>query len=289
MHDSSASDERAWMKECGIRISRERRLPLLMTASVDPRGMLGANFSPAVREKMYIDALGFYLDELAGDEYGKIVFVENSGWDLASIKGRLGCRANDRVEFMSLDPGGFDVRRGKGFNEFLLVSQAIRRSDAVQRAGAFLKVTGRYPVFNIKMFVRDAGDALYRRGQLFYGDIKDHGLYEIMHLPWNGRIGSSVLFASTVDAWRSGIEPRMVKLDDRAGYWAEHLIYDYLMECRRSGLPVSCRFRRELQCGGLKGSNGKGIGFSKNNMSIKERLNRFVGNAIRICMPWFWF
>ena len=266
-----------------------RSLPILMTATVDTRGMAGADFTSEEREGMYLDAIRFYLNTVPDYGRKRLVFVENSGWDLGRMEEKLGESLRGRVEFLSLDPSGFNIARGKGYNEFLLVSQAVRRSESIRKAGAFLKVTGRYPIYNIKRFLREAERAIYGRDCGFYGDIKDHGLYDFLHLPITGHIGSSILFASTVRSWIDGIEPRIERLDDAGGYWSEHLIYDYLMECRRSGRPVSCRFSRELRCGGLKGSKGTGIAFSKRNDSLKETINRHVGNLVRITMPWFWF
>ena len=38
-------------------------MPLLLTASIDTRGMRGAMFSAEERERMYIDTLNFYISE----------------------------------------------------------------------------------------------------------------------------------------------------------------------------------------------------------------------------------
>ena len=39
------------------------KLPILMTASVSTRGMIGADFSDAEREKMYLETLAYYIKE----------------------------------------------------------------------------------------------------------------------------------------------------------------------------------------------------------------------------------
>jgi len=272
-----------------MRISYERELPVLMTASVDTRGMKGADFSAQERERMYLDTIRHYLSDQALGHRRKFIFAENSGWDLESMGSKLGPMADDRVEFVALDPLEFDISRGKGWNEFRLISRTVERSEVIRTAGAFLKVTGRYPVFNLAHCLREAETALWGRGCVFYGDIKDHRLYEWLHLPWPGHIGTSVLFASTVDAWTQGVVPMCERLDDESGYWAEHLIYDFLTLCRKKGKSVVCRFGRELVCGGMKGSKGGSAGYSKSNASLKERVNRGLGNLIRILFPDFWF
>ena len=55
-------------------------LPILLTASVETRGMKGAKFSAREREKMYVDTLNYYISDLSkrkGDFI--LVFAENSG------------------------------------------------------------------------------------------------------------------------------------------------------------------------------------------------------------------
>lgn len=61
------------------------KIPLLLTATINPNGMKGAKFAPEERLQMYVEALNFYIDKLSeysienGTQY--IVFAENSGFD----------------------------------------------------------------------------------------------------------------------------------------------------------------------------------------------------------------
>ncbi len=267
------------------------RLPLLMTASVDTRGMKGADFSAESREGMYVETLRFYEREVLSADGSRIVFAENSGWDISRIAERSGLAGDGRVEFVSLDPDGFDTGRGKGWNEFRLITQAAERSAAIRDSGAFLKVTGRYPVYNIGHFISRMSEQVLDGGKVFCGDMKDHGLYELLHLGWPGRIATSVLFAASLDEWRNVIAKMGEKLDDEAGYWSEHLLYDY-MKRKLASNPgsVCCRFDRELDCGGMQGTSRRGgMFFSKRNNSLRAKANRLLGNVIRRCFPWFWF
>ena len=61
-----------------------------MTASVDTRGMKGAMFAATEREKMYVESVQFYLDTICRDPRQKIVFCDNSGWNLASLREKVG-------------------------------------------------------------------------------------------------------------------------------------------------------------------------------------------------------
>lgn len=50
--------------------------PILLTGSVDTRGMKGAEFSAEEREKMYIDTLNYYISDLSKrKDYFILVFA----------------------------------------------------------------------------------------------------------------------------------------------------------------------------------------------------------------------
>ena len=149
-------------------------LPLLMTASVSTRGMKGARYTDEERERMYVEALTFYIHHLLrADPQQVIVFVENSGWDLQRIQRLLPPFDHARLDFISLPPDAFDVSQGKGYNELLLINMAVECSAFIWEAGAFFKVTGRYPIFNLALFIAEAAEAI-NRGAVWYCDVKDH-------------------------------------------------------------------------------------------------------------------
>lgn len=264
-------------------------LPLLMTASVSTRGMIGADFSDEERETMYVTTLQYYIEHvLKGHPERKIVFAENSGWDKDRILKRIS--GGGVIEYISLNPGHFDISRGKGYNELILINEAIEKSKFISEAGAFIKVTGRYPIYNIAYFIDSASRFIYEKGGVFYGDMKDHRLYDWMRLGWCGHAGYAVLFASTIENYRKNIGSKYETLNDQEGSLLEGLLYDYMAPFRKSrSAGVLCRFKREPICGGLQGSNMAAASFSKSNDSLKSRIMRFVGNCIRTFTPWFWF
>ena len=270
-----------------------KKLPILMTASVSTRGMKGACFSDEERERMYVETLRFYKDEVLCKDAGrKIVFVENSGWDLTRIKTSVEGFEN-QVEFISLPIEGFDISKGKGYNEVLMINATLRKSLFIKATGAFLKVTGRYPVYNIDYFLNHA-EWYFSDGGEYYGDMKDHRIYDILFpnntAKWNGHAAYTVLFATTVDFYMRWLSSTYENCCDSCGNYIECVWHKALIGFRGKGNSgVSLRFGREPVCGGMQGSDAKTIAFSRKNDSLKSRVQRFVGNAIRIFTPWFWF
>lgn len=262
-------------------------LPILMTASVSTRGMKGASYTDEEREKMYVDTLNYYLSQLIEGE--KIVFAENSGWSYESIKAKIECTDTDKVEFISLNPDMFDIAKGKGYNELLLINMAIEKSLSIQQSGAFFKVTGRYPIKNLQYFLKKASKMILQEGYEFYGDMKDHKLYEWLRTGWCGHSGEARLFGCNISYFREKLGCRYMELNDYEGRLVEGLLFDVMKSSLANGEKVSCRFNREPIFSGFEGSIVNAITFTKNQNSYKAKFKRFVGNAIRLFTPWFKF
>ncbi len=261
-------------------------IPVLMTASVSTRGMKGACFTDSEREDMYAEALSYYASTLLRNPAARIVFAENSGWDLSRLSQRLPKETATQVEFIALPPEEFDISKGKGYNEVLLISKAIDRSAVIKPAGAFLKVTGRYPIYNLPFFVKHA-TKIIGQGKSLYCDIKDHKLYDWLRLGWNGHACDCRIFASTVKFFEENIGSRYAECNDYKGLHLEGLMFRVVKI--NGGGGIYDRFPREPHFGGLEGSNVQALTFSKQQDSFKGKTKRFIGNIIRLTMPWFKF
>ena len=262
-------------------------IPVLMTASVSTRGMKGACFTDEEREAMYVSALAYYVEHLlkADDQYA-IVFAENSGWNLERIKSQLPEHDELRIEFISLPPDEFDIAKGKGYNELLLITKALQQSVLIGKANGFFKVTGRYPIYNIRRFL-DKADRFIReqKGDL-YADIKDHPLYDLLRLGWCGHAFDCRLFGARVDYYLECMAPLYVRCNDYTGPLLENVLFDLVK--RKKG-KLSLRFDREPHFGGMEGSDIAAVSFSKKQDSLQGKIKRMMGNCIRICLPWFKF
>jgi len=147
---------------------------------------------------MYVETLNYYIHVLLSDKRQHIVFAENSGWNMDHLKEQLIDYDSDRLLFISLSPELFDISKGKGYNELLMMNMAISDSQVIQDAGGFVKVTGRYPIYNILYFVKKATSAL-ESGKDLYCDVKDHSLYDRLRLGWSGHSFYSVLYGGRND------------------------------------------------------------------------------------------
>lgn len=270
----------------------ETNIPILMTASVSTRGMKGACFTDEEREKMYIDTLDFYLSNLLKENPSQaIVFAENSGWDLNGLQSKLQNRnltGGGNLEFISLSPELFNISKGKGYNEMILMTETVKRSKLIGKAGCFFKVTGRYPIYNLGYYLPKATQALLTDGYDLFCDIKDHKIYDWIGNGWNGHSFDCRLFAVTNNYYLNKLAPLYASCDD---YKGAHLLEDILFKAVKtdSSLKVIDRFKREPVLGGFAGHSINAISFSQSHNSTKEKVKRFIGNSIRTLTPWFKF
>lgn len=265
-------------------------IPILLTASVDTRGMSGAKFAAAEREQMYVDTLNYYIDDLGkrGGNY-ELVFAENSGWNKHSILSKLHKADNVFIEYLAIDPVLFDQSKGKGYNEMLLLDIASQQSTTVKDCGAFFKLTGRFPILNLHALLCE----VEKRGgktMHFYADCKDHNVYDWLHMPINGHAGECRFYAVSLDFWNKHFRGRYIELDDFRG----PLIEDFFLQVMRSvkgQRGVSCRYRTQAAFSGNGGhSLGNGLSFfySTDNDSSLMKFKRGLRQVMRWCLPWWW-
>ena len=214
------------------RLQDIKPLPVLMTASVSTRGMKNAYYSDEERERMYVETLNYYIKHLMSDVRQSIVFCDNSGWDLNHLMLNLlnlDSYDSNRLTFISLPPESFDISKGKGYNELLMMNMAVSKSQTIQDAGGFVKVTGRYPVYNLPYFVKKATEAL-KDGKVMYCDVKDHHIYDWLRLGWSGHSFYSVLYGVSNEYYMQNIAPKYKILNDYDGPLVEEMLYQLMNE-----------------------------------------------------------
>lgn len=267
-------------------------MPLLLTASIDTRGMRGAMFSAEERERMYVDTFNFYISEFEKKGIrGQIVFAENSGWDKISVLRQLRTSLRVEIEYIALPAERFVQEKGKSYNELLMMDLAIEKSDFIARAGRFFKLTGRFPILNALGLVEEAERWGKAQGSLrFYADCKDHRLFDWLGININGHVGESRYYAVSTDFWVSHFRGRYEEMNDYEGRIVENLILD-VIRATKSEHGVHCRYRKQARFTGSGGhtlGNGSAFFHSTDNDSLAIRAKLGVRQLIRWTLPWLW-
>jgi hypothetical protein len=133
-------------------------LPLILTATIQVRTDIRATPRRDIDSRLndYKTSLGRWLGNPA---VMSVVFVENSGFDLSSLKAIARAVPTKQVEFLSFDCPTFNgARGGKSFGEMLCFEFCLAHSELLKSATNFLKATGRYYVPNAQSLMRFLAD-----------------------------------------------------------------------------------------------------------------------------------
>jgi hypothetical protein len=238
-----------------------RTVALLLTATIDPGAtILVVRREPLLRLEDYRFALESWLSSEAAV---RIVFCENSAYDLAALRRLCAPETGREVEFISFSGNEHGATRGKGYAELGIIEYAMRSSDLISNSDVIVKCTGRLTVRNAQRVVQAI------RGCDF--DI-------MCTLKRNLAFADSRLFAATPEFIRHYLLPRADMIDDNAGVHFEHALASATARALGDGMrwspfPVFPRIE------GISGSDGRVMTNSAVTSAAKavyHRLRNFV-------------
>ena len=266
--------------------------PILMTASVDTRGMKTAMYTAQERETMYVETIRYYVDLFNRRGIREtLVFAENSGYNQRRILDRVGDTGIVTIEYHDLGTEGFRQEMGKGRNELLLIDRTVDTSEAIRKAGRFFKVTGRFAIRNVDKLMEEA---YYRGGQeqmQYYCDVTDHRLYEWLHIKGpDGHRGECRYYACSTDFYRRYLYGKYKYLGDVDNIYVGTLLLSLARHVK--GKPnVTCRFRTQAYITGLSGHNkGRGSAFfhSRDENDWAHKVKRDIRQVLRWIVTGWW-
>jgi len=121
---------------------------LLLTATIQVGDVIFCDRRDTeVRLHDYLQAFRFWIGEPL---ICRIVFVENSGYDLQAFRELVATVRRDdlEVEFLSFVQAPFPRTLGKSYGEAKIVEFALQHSTAIARSETVIKCTGRYYATN---------------------------------------------------------------------------------------------------------------------------------------------
>lgn len=269
------------------------KIAILLTSTVRPQ-VIGSNFSVSERMEMYRSTLQYYAKTI-GREY-PIVMVENSDADLTLWKEEF--KDSLRLEILQFTPTdlqnaqttkntedyGFDNRKGKGYNEYLMIKLALERSKVLSESTHFLKITGRYPMLNIREMLGE----MEKRGKqkAMMCDIKEFRLYEKLRgTSYGSRWGDSRFFLVAVDFYKHHLMNCYKEMDDRTyGKFAEDYLYNLSCKYRKDNRFIF-RYRHQVQFGGQSGD----AVFDEHYASFRNVAKNKLRRILRVLFPHIWF
>ncbi len=255
---------------------------LVMSASVNPNGMNGiSDESMQNREQQYIDTLKFYSRQKC---IHKILFVDNSNWDLSKIKRAVGYE--EKISYLSFDGNSFPRAWGKGYGEFLLMDKAIDYLSCNSGNSIIIKVTGRFPILNISSLVNEFSK---RKNLQLAVDVVDNWIYRALKLKWSSQSCRTIIYALTIDFYKKYLYGRYKEIHGSdGGFWdAESFMLSVSKDVRLlSGIYL--RFKTEPWLSGFAGGKNHAWITANNYDGVLAITKRVIKQFCRWVLPFLW-
>ena len=181
---------------------------LLLTSTIKPNPdqpqLVLVN--PVDRLKDYESALEFYAHQLARGRLDKIIFVDNSGFDLGCLSDRFQSKNIEWISFYGLD---YPNTYHRGYGEFKLIDYAFSHSITLRAlcdSDVVWKVTGRYIIKNMGNVIKLAP----ARFDL-YCDVKKNWV-DMGLMAWN-KAGYNSLIKDVWQKFATGMAPELILAD----------------------------------------------------------------------------
>ncbi len=182
---------------------------IVLTATIRVR----ANMSMTVRTSTSLRLADYresFLNWLSNRSVQRIVFVENSGYDLSEFEHLARMNSDKSVELLSFVCPDFPGERGKGYGEMFCLDYALRNSRLLEQSRHFIKTSGRYYLRNVQRLV----NFLERHPELEV----------VCNLERNLTWADSRAFAGSVDFLRKYLIPFHETVDDSHGVCFENVL-----------------------------------------------------------------
>ncbi|WP_415320922.1 hypothetical protein ABXT63_00220 [Candidatus Pelagibacter sp. Uisw_092] len=225
---------------------------VILTACIKPVNM------PFVERVSEIDRLIDYKETFTkwcnNQLVDKIIFVENSGYDLSFFKNKAAEFPQKKIEIISSNlNNSFEKKLGKGYGEYLCFKEVVENSKIFKDTDFFIKITGRYYIKNYIKFFREFKE----KKSDIYVCIKNNLSFADSHV-----FGGSRLF------FLNYVFPFASKIDDSSGVFMEHCLAKAALLAVNDNLIFNHFITYPDICG-IIGTNNKKI---KNNFIKKIKL-----------------
>ena len=256
-------------------MNNENTFVVLMTACIDPAAAEWRvhRADPLVRLNDYKSGLRFWL-QLPDVRLRKIVFTENSGYDLHSLRDMVrdeNPQGKD-VEFLQTNDNYIPPGGHYGHPELLMIDGALARSELLRTSSHMIKASGRLTFPSVSKLI----DRL-SRDTLFAVDCRDSGRFRAQTLPQFVRT-ELMIFATN--------------------FYREHLVGAHL-DLRPGKEHIENLFyERLIKFKGQKGAilrwpvsvdpAGYAAHWDKRYDSFKQRMLYKVRSVARVLFPQWW-
>lgn len=219
---------------------------LVLTGSIEARTPHTRVDDPEYRASEYAEALRFYLRSTPWP----IRFVENSGFPMEADQELKAVLEDERIS-VDQESRVEDPERGKGFEEFRRLDEAVERLRR-EGYGRMVKVTGRYRVKNIRSLVPEG---------------QDHPLID-RHPRIKSGIAISSVFVCSIPFYLEQLKGLYKQVNEKEGVTIEKVLFRKCEELPEREEPRL--LPREPVIAGISGTWGNPLGRNPYRLKLRS-------------------
>lgn len=241
---------------------------LILTGTIDPGNMIFTNRNN-INERMqdYIKSLKYWLNNNKDGYFNKIIFCENSGYDLSEIKESLVSLSNkNEVVFFQWSDNHKWTGLGKGYGEAKMLEYLNQEAyELIQEHDYIVKVTGRLYIPNINRVFN-------KKDEKMGVSIIHHRLKQIKDE--NNMFVDSRLFCIASACFSEFIKDFSNDINDNNGVYFEHVLASRIHYFNRMNKKTTNIFKELPFYIGYSGTSGQKLN------SIKSTIKFHLKNSM---------
>ena len=192
----------------------------------------------------------------------KIIFIENSGYDLTFFKNLAKSNQNKEIEILSTDSNNFlDKKRGTGLGEHTCLKEIFDLSTISKKTNYFIGVTGRHCVKNFNTLLKD----IISNKTDIYINLSD-----------NLKFSDTNIYGGSKKFFLEYVIPETKKSSDIENYYFENQVANATLKATSDGLTLS-KTPVYPDIEGYIGTNGK-----KYKQNIFKKIKLFFFRKLKI-------
>ena len=233
---------------------------LILTATIDPGNMPDlVRKDVSTRLEDYKKSFNFWIKK---ETIKKIIFIENSNYDLTFFRELAHNYKNKEIEILSNNLNtSFDKKLGKGYGQFLCLNEVFQKSTIAKKTNYFIDVTGRHCVSNFDEILNDINS-------------NNSDIY--INLSNNLKFSDTNIYGGSKNFFINYVIPETSKTDDSKYNIFEHCVAKAVLKAVSDGNNLSKTPIYPI-IDGYIGTNGK-----RYNQNIFKKIKLFFFRKLKI-------
>ena len=226
---------------------------LILTCTIDPKDMPDlVRSNKETRLNDYKKSFNFWINN---SYIKKIIFIENSSFDLTYFKNLAKNFKDKEIEIMSSNSNNtFDKKLGKGYGQHLSLKEIFESSNIAKKTEYFVDVGARYCVKNFNAIIND----MHKSQTDIYINITD-----------NLKFADANIYGGTKKFFEEYLVPETGKTNDSINKIYENCVANAVLKAVSDGMILS-KTPIYADIDGYIGTNGK-----KYSQNIFKKIKLF--------------